>query len=294
MKAAKELPQLDETPEKSLSYLERKLAQQMGKTIVERRLIEPGDRVMVAISGGKDSYTLLHLLKRFQRAAPIELELLAVHLDQRQPGFAGDQVRRYLDQSGVPYEIVSRDTYSVVIEKTRPGQATCFMCSRLRRGILYTEAKRLGCTKIALGHHRDDAIETLLLNLMFSGQLKSMPAKLVADDGVNQVIRPLIEIPEERIARFAARMEWPIAPCVVCDSQKDLRRRDVKGLLTQLEQRIPGVRGSIFAAMANLKPAFLFDERFADTPGTSGERPDVAAACGANQRSGDWLDEGHE
>lgn len=267
MKAAKRLPQIDEPGAKSLDYLERKLAQSVGRTIVERRLIEAGDKIMVAISGGKDSYTLLHLLKRFQRAAPIAFELLAVHLDQRQPGFAAEHVRRYLEQCGVPFEIVSRDTYSVVIEKTQPGQATCFMCSRLRRGILYTEARRLGCTKIALGHHRDDAIETLLLNLMFSGQLKSMPAKLLADDGVNQVIRPLIEVPEERIAEFARRMQWPIAPCVVCESQRDLRRRDVKQLLGELEERYPGVRGSMFAAMSNLKPAFLFDERYAKLAG---------------------------
>lgn len=247
----------------------------MGRACDAFSLISSGDRIMVAISGGKDSYTLLHLLRRLQAVAPIRFELVAVHLDQGQPGFQEQRVATFLASCGVEYRIIAKDTYSIVVEKTRPGQATCFLCSRMRRGILYKAAIELGCSKIALGHHRDDAVETLFLNLFFSGQLKSMPAKLFSDDGQNVVIRPLIYAPEELIARFSEAMAFPIAPCVVCESQKDLQRKRVKTLLAQLEAERPGTMNSLSAALRNVRPEFLLDPRVGSLGAENGAKHEI-------------------
>jgi tRNA 2-thiocytidine biosynthesis protein TtcA len=242
-----------------LRTLEGQLARAAGRCIADFGLIEAGDRVMVCMSGGKDSYTLLSLLTRLQARSPIRFELLAVHLDQGQPGYDGAPLRAYLEASGVPFRILREDTYSVVKERVPEGKTYCSLCSRLRRGVLYNAAEALGCTKIALGHHRDDAIETLLLNLTFTGTLAGMPPKLQSRDGRNVVIRPLLYAHEKVIARFAELMRFPILPCNLCGSQEQLKRKAVKQLLAQLETHAPGVRESMIAAMGNVKAAHLLD-----------------------------------
>lgn len=237
--------------------LEKKLAREMGRCIADYTLIEPGDRVMVAISGGKDSYTLLHLLERARRRAPVPFELVAVHLDQGQPGYDGDALEQWLRQGGYEHRIVREDTYQLVTKTIPEGQTYCSMCSRLRRGILYNVAQSLGCTKIALGHHRDDTIETLMLNMMFNGSLSAMPAKLVSDDGRNTVIRPLLYSSERDIAAYARNLDFPIIPCNLCGSQENLWRQQVKELLDDLEQRAPKVRQSMLAALKNVHTTHL-------------------------------------
>lgn len=229
----------------------------MGRCIADYELIEPGDRIMVAISGGKDSYALLHLLDRARRRAPVDFELIAVHLDQGQPGYDGAALEAWLEDRRYPYEILREDTYRLVTEQIPDGQTYCSMCSRLRRGILYNAAERLGCTKIALGHHRDDTIETLMLNLMFNGTLSAMPAKLVSDDGRNTVIRPLLYSSERDIAAFASELEFPIIPCNLCGSQENLWRQQVKEMLDDLETRAPKVRQSMLAALKNVHSSHL-------------------------------------
>ncbi len=235
------------------------LARAMGRCIRDFALIEDGDRVMVCVSGGKDSYTLLHLLERARRRAPIRFELVAVHLDQGQPGYDGKPLEAFLEASGVPFEIVREDTYTIVKDRVPEGKTYCSLCSRLRRGILYNVADELGCTKIALGHHRDDAIETLLLNLFFAGSLGAMPAKLVTEDQRHVVIRPLLYAAERDIAAFAAAQRFPILPCNLCGSQENLWRKHVKHLLDDLEQRIPQVRDSLAASLTNVRPTHLMD-----------------------------------
>jgi tRNA 2-thiocytidine biosynthesis protein TtcA len=237
--------------------LEKRLAHEMGRCIADYRLIEPGDRVMVAISGGKDSYTLLHLLERARQRAPVPFELVAVHLDQGQPGYDGAALRAWLGDKGYAHQIIREDTYRLVTKRIPEGKTYCSMCSRLRRGILYNTAERLGCTKIALGHHRDDAIETLMLNMMFNGSLSAMPAKLRSDDGRNTVIRPLLYSSERDIAAYAAELEFPIIPCNLCGSQDNLWRQEVKRLLDEIEQRIPKVRQSMLAALKNVHSTHL-------------------------------------
>lgn len=239
--------------------LAKRLRHLVGRAIADYGMIEDGDRVMVALSGGKDSYTLLVLLDELRRRAPVRFELVPLHLDQRQPGYDGEPLRRWLEARGGEFHILSEDTYSVVVEKVPEGKAYCSMCSRLRRGILYTAARELRCTKIALGHHRDDAIETLLLNLLFSGQLKSMPPVLRADDGANTVIRPLYLCEEKDIAAYARAKAFPILPCNLCGSQDNLWREQVAALLADLERRIPNVRASIMGAMQNVRPTHLPD-----------------------------------
>ncbi|MEZ4383130.1 MAG: tRNA 2-thiocytidine(32) synthetase TtcA [Nannocystaceae bacterium] len=225
-------------------------------------MIEAGDRVMVAISGGKDSWALLDLLRRYRRRLPFDFSIVAVNLDQGHPGFPVDVLRGYLEAEGYDYRIVHKDTYAVVKREIPEGKAYCPLCSRLRRGILYATAAELGATKIALGHHRDDLIETLLLNQFFAGQLKSMAPKLRSDDGRNTIIRPLALCGEAEIAAYAACRGFPIVPCDLCGSQENLRRQQVKALLGDLERTIPGIRESLLAAAGNLKLSHLLDGRF--------------------------------
>ncbi|MFT3923648.1 MAG: tRNA 2-thiocytidine(32) synthetase TtcA [Myxococcales bacterium] len=244
----------------TLEYkLENELARELGRCIADFKLIEAGDRIMVCMSGGKDSYTLLHLLERARKKAPIEFSLVAVHLDQGHPGYDGSPLESWLKDHAFDYRILREDTYSIVKEHVPEGKTYCSLCSRLRRGVLYNAAQELGCSKIALGHHRDDAIETLLLNLMFTGSIKSMPPKLVSDDGRNVVIRPLLYAAESTIAELAQLLKFPILPCDLCGSQENLMRKQVKNLLTNLEQTAPQVKDSILAALGNVRASHLLD-----------------------------------
>lgn len=237
--------------------LEKRLAREMGRCIADYQLIEPGDRVMVAISGGKDSYTLLHLLERARQRSPVTFELIAVHLDQGQPGYDGTALEAWLREHCYQHRIVRKDTYQLVTKRIAEGQTYCSMCSRLRRGILYNLAESLGCSKIALGHHRDDAIETLMLNMMFNGALSAMPAKLRAGDGRNTVIRPLLYSSERDIAAYSQDLDFPIIPCNLCGSQENLWRQQVKELLDDIEKRAPQVRQSMLAALKNVHTTHL-------------------------------------
>ena len=246
--------------------LRQKLSRTMLGTVTERQLIEHGDRILVAISGGKDSYTMLDLMWGARRKAPIEFELIAYHLDQAQPGYDGTALRAWLDGLGVPFEIAREDTYSIVMKNAEqdPRATYCRVCSRLRRGILYTAAERHGCNKIALGHHRDDGLETLLLNLFYAGRLQAMPATYTTNDGRFEVIRPLVECAEAEIARHARNAGYPILPCNLCGSQTDLKRRSVAEILAQLEQRIPNLRQVMLAATKNVRPSHLLDREVAE------------------------------
>jgi tRNA 2-thiocytidine biosynthesis protein TtcA len=244
-----------------LERLERAIARPMGKAIEDWRLIEEGDRILVGVSGGKDSYTLAHLLRRFQERAPLRFEILAVHLDQGQPGFDSQKVVDYLAAEGFDCRLIRKDTYRVVTEKIEDGETTCSLCSRLRRGILYNAAAELGCNKLALGHHRDDAIETLLLNLFFCGRAAAMPATLTTNDGRFRVIRPLIYAAEEDIRAYAERRRFPIEPCRLCVSTE---RDQVAAIVAQLAARNPSVRGNLLAAMQNLVPSHLLDRRYSE------------------------------
>lgn len=239
--------------------LEKQLARAVGRCVAEHALIEEGDRVMVCLSGGKDSYTMLDLLERARRRAPVRFELIGVHLDQGQPGYDGRPLEAWLEARGVPHRIVREDTYAIVTEKLDASSTYCSLCSRLRRGILYNLAEELGCTKIALGHHREDALETLLLNLMYTGSLKAMPPRLESDDGRNVVIRPLMYCDEPTIARYAELAEYPILPCNLCGSQDGLRREEVKRLLGELEGRAPHVKESMLTALSNVCATHLHD-----------------------------------
>jgi len=247
-----------DTPITDLRPLQARLRGQVGKAIADFRMIEDGDRVMVCLSGGKDSYTLLDILLLLQRRAPIRFELLAVNLDQKQPGFPTDVLPRYLDGLGVPYAILEQDTYSVV-QRVLPAEKTkCGLCSRLRRGNLYRYASEHGITKIALGHHRDDLIETLFLNLFHGGKLGAMPPKLRSEEG-HVVIRPLAYVSEATIIDYAAARGFPIIPCNLCGSQDGLQRVEIKRMLRDWEQRHPGRVESIFAALRNVAPERLAD-----------------------------------
>lgn len=236
-----------------------RLLTRMTRTIHEHGLIAAGDKVMVCLSGGKDSWGLLHLLREFRRHAAFDFELIAVHLDQRQPGYDGASLRTWLEQHGVAFELLSEDTYSEVVARTPEGGTFCAQCSRLRRGILYTAAQRLGATRIALGHHRDDTLETFLLNLVFTGKLQAMPARYRTDDGRFDVIRPLIACAEKDLVKLAEEQRFPILPCNLCGSQRDLQREAMAGLLTQLEALNPHARGSMFGALSNVRATHLLD-----------------------------------
>lgn len=250
---------VDVSDDKERSRLERELSRSMGRCVGDFDLIDDGDRVMVCLSGGKDSYTMLQLLERLRRRAPVRFELLAVHLDQGHPGYDGSPLTDWLEAGGYAYRILREDTYAIVTDKLDEASTYCSLCSRLRRGILYNAAEELGCTKIALGHHREDALETLLLNLMYTGSLKSMPPKLVSDDGRNVVIRPLLYCDEPTIARYSALARFPILPCDLCGSQDGLKRQQVKALLGQLEAMAPKAKQSMLAALTNVRATHLLD-----------------------------------
>ena len=274
------MPKLDEATEK----IQTRLCRLVGQAIADYRLIEDGDKVMVCLSGGKDSYGLLDILLVLQRRAPIRFDLIAVNLDQRQPGFPEHVLPQYLARRGIPFHIESRDTYSIVKRLIPEGQTTCSLCSRLRRGHLYRIATKLGATKIALGHHRDDIIETLFLNLFYTGKLKAIPPKLRSKDGRHVVIRPLAFVKEPDLARYAELRGFPIIPCDLCGSQEDLKRKKVKTFLQQWERASPGCSDSIAAAVANVAPALLMDSRLFDFKSLT--------ATVENQAEGDvWLDE---
>ena len=244
--------------------LQKRLRRLTGKAIEDYRMIEAGDRVMVCLSGGKDSYTLLDMLLSLQRSAPVDFHLSAVHLDQKQPGFSTHVLAQYLAELGVEHHIVERDTYRVVTEKIPPGKTMCSLCSRLRRGHLYGYAARHGMDKIALGHHKFDILETFFLNLFFGGQLKAMPAKLQSDDGKHIVIRPLAYCDERDIEKYAEYKRFPIVSCALCASQENLQRQAAKEMLLRWERENPRRLESIFAALGRVKPSHLLDRECFD------------------------------
>ena len=241
--------------------LEKRLCRLAGQAIVDYNMIEAGDRVMVCVSGGKDSFTLLDILQKLQQRAPIDFELVAVNLDQKQPGFPADVLPAYLQSSGLPFHIETQDTYSVVKKIVPEGKTMCSLCSRLRRGILYTVARRLGCNKIALGHHRDDIVATFFLNMFFGAKLKSMPPKLVSDNGEFMVIRPLAYVKEADTARWAEHMQFPIIPCNLCGSQEHLQRKQVGHMLKEWEKQHPGRTEMILQSLQNVVPSHLMDRQ---------------------------------
>ena len=247
-----------------MDRLEKRLLAEVARASHDFRLIEPGDRILVAVSGGKDSHALLYLLRQIQRRAPFEFSIFALNVDQGHPGFPDRTLPDYFEREGYEYRIVKEDTYSIVKEKIPEGKTFCSLCSRLRRGILYTQAVELGATKIALGHHRDDVIETLLLNLLYSGQLKAMPARLRSDDGRNVVIRPMVYLSEAELSEFAELKAFPIIPCDLCGSQENLQRQNIKEMLTNWEREYPGRSQTIFTAMQNVKPSHLLDGNLFD------------------------------
>lgn len=245
----------------NFNKLHKRLRRHVGEAIADFNMIEDGDRVMVCLSGGKDSYAMLDILLNMKAHAPINFDIIAVNLDQKQPGFPEHVLPAYLDELGVEYRIVEEDTYSIVMDKVPEGKTTCSLCSRLRRGILYRTATELGATKIALGHHRDDILETLLLNMFYGGTMKSMPPKLVSDNGKHVVIRPLAYCKEKDLVRFAEAKAFPIIPCNLCGSQENLQRQAIKNMLQDWDKRFPGRIESMFRSLQNLVPSHLLDHQ---------------------------------
>jgi len=256
--------QLSEQDKIKLKKIERKLTRNVGKAISDFAMIEDGDKVMVCLSGGKDSFAMLDVLLTMKKRAPIHFDIVAVNLDQKQPGFPEHILPAYLESLGVDYLIVEEDTYSIVTDKIAPGKTTCSLCSRMRRGILYRTAKEIGATKIALGHHRDDMLETLFLNMFYGGKLKSMPAKLCSDNGEHIVIRPLAYCVESDLITFSELKKFPIIPCNLCGSQDNLQRQAIKGMLQDWHNRFPGRLESMFTAMQNVTPSHLADHKLHD------------------------------
>jgi tRNA 2-thiocytidine biosynthesis protein TtcA len=269
-----------ERPSNNARRLQARLRSLVGKAIEDFRMIEDGDRVMVCLSGGKDSYTLLDLLLSLQRSAPVSFDLLAVNLDQKQPGFPRQVLPEYLTALGVPFHIIEQDTYSVVKRVIPAGRTSCGLCSRLRRGALYRLAAERGVTKIALGHHRDDMIETLFLNLFFGGRLKAMPPKLLSDDRRHVVIRPLAYVAERDIERYARVRRFPLIPCDLCGSQPNLQRVAVKKMLAEWEREHPGRIASIFSSLTNVEVSHLADPRTYDFKGLQAGHGDVKMGTG--------------
>ena len=250
-----------------LHKLEKRLCREMGKAIVDYNMVEEGDKVMVCVSGGKDSYAMLDILLKLKARAPIHFDIIAVNLDQKQPGFPADVLPTYLTALGVPFHIENQDTYSIVKRVIPEGKTTCGLCSRLRRGILYRVADELGATKIALGHHRDDMLQTFFLNMFFGGKLKSMPPKLVSDDGRHIVIRPLAYVAEKDLTRWAAHKQFPIIPCTLCGSQENLQRKQISQMLKDWEKQHPSRIESMFTALQNVVPSHLLDRSRYDFEG---------------------------
>ena len=261
-------------PSNNFKRLQARLRSLAGKAIEDFRMIKAGDKVMVCLSGGKDSYTLLDVLLSLQRSAPVEFELIAVNLDQKQPGFPEHVLPEYLRALGVPFHIIEQDTYSVVKRVIPEGKTMCGLCSRLRRGALYRYAAENGVTKIALGHHRDDIVETLFLNMFFGGKMKAMPPKLHSEDGRHVVIRPLAYVPEAEIERYARAREFPLIPCTLCGSQDNMQRVEIKKMLREWERQYPGRTESIFSSLCNVVPSHLADTQAFDFT----VRPEISGA----------------
>ncbi len=259
-------------PSNNFKKLQAHLRGLVGKAIDDFRMIEDGDRVMVCLSGGKDSYTMLDILLSLQRSAPVRFELIAVNLDQKQPGFPEHVLPEYLQGLGVPFHIIEQDTYSVVKRVIPEGKTMCGLCSRMRRGALYRYAAENGITKVALGHHRDDIVETLFLNMFFGGKLKAMPPKLKSEDGQHIVIRPLAYVPENEIERYARAREFPLIPCSLCGSQENMQRKEIKKMLREWEQRYPGRTEAIFSSLRNVVPSHLADTALFDFGSVRSER----------------------
>ena len=255
-----------------LNRLQKSLRREVGRAISDYGMIEDGDLIMVCLSGGKDSYTLLELLLNLQKHAPIDFGIKVVNLDQKQPGFPEHVLPEYLSSLGVDYTILEKDTYSIVLDKTDPGKSFCGLCSRLRRGTLYGYAEQIGATKIALGHHRNDIMETLFLNMFFGGKLKAMPPKLISDDHRHIVIRPLAYCHESEIAEFSALREYPIIPCNLCGTQDNMQRQEIKKMLNDWERRFPGRVEVLFKSIGNVAPSHLMDRNLYDFAGLEEKR----------------------
>ncbi len=266
-------PAADAALEREATKLEKRLVRQVAQAIGDFGLIEDGDKVMVCVSGGKDSYGLLDVLRMLQHRNGNKFELIAVNLDQKQPGFPAEILPNYFASIGIEYRIVESDTYSIVKDKIPEGKTTCSLCSRLRRGIIYRTAKELGANKIALGHHRDDMVHTLFLNLLFGGKVKAMPPKLVTDDKSHIVIRPLAYCAEADIAKFARGMEFPIIPCNLCGSQENMQRQKIREMMQDWDKRYPGRTESVFTAMQNVVPSHLADLDLFDFRGLTLDTP---------------------
>ncbi|PKH26785.1 tRNA 2-thiocytidine(32) synthetase TtcA [Enterobacterales bacterium CwR94] len=262
-----EIQEVSKKEQYNLNKLQKRIRRNVGEAIADFNMIEDGDRIMVCLSGGKDSYTLLEILRSLQQSAPISFSLVAVNLDQKQPGFPEHILPEYLEKLGVEYKIVNEDTYSIVKEKIPEGKTTCSLCSRLRRGILYRTATELGCTKIALGHHRDDILQTLFLNMFYGGKMKGMPPKLMSDDGKHIVIRPLAYCREKDIEKFSQAKGFPIIPCNLCGSQPNLQRQVVADMLRDWDKRHPGRIETMFTAMQNVVPSHMADHQLFDFKG---------------------------
>ena len=255
--------------------LQKRLRRNVGKAVADYRMIEEGDRIMVCLSGGKDSYAMLDILMNLQKNAPIQFELVAVNLDQKQPGFPEQVLPNYLDTLDIEYHILEKDTYSIVTSKIPEGKTYCSLCSRLRRGTLYGFAEQIGATKIALGHHRDDIVETLFLNMFYQGKLKAMPPKLLSDDKRNVLIRPLAYCKESDLVALAELKQFPIIPCNLCGSQAGLQRNAVKEMLAQWERQFPGRIDAIFGAIKNVAPSQLADTSLFDFAGLTNGKLEI-------------------